>query len=59
MKQYYHRHIQLPAPGQIRELEDRTGKVRKLARVTSIDRATRQAELELISLDRRGRERTK
>jgi len=58
MNQYYNKWVKLPAPGDVRELVDRTGKVRRLARVKSIDRATRQAELEVIRLDRNGRERT-
>lgn len=60
MKQYYHRHIQLPQPGDIREIADkRTGKVLKLGRVTRINSQSRTAEIELLDLDRQGRERTK
>jgi hypothetical protein len=60
INQYYPKRIQLPQPGEIREITDRrTGKVQHLGRVTRINSHNRMAEIELLDLDRNGRERTK
>jgi len=58
--QYYHRNVKLPAPGEIREITDkRTGKVQHLGRVSRVNSHNRMAEIEIITLDRHGRERGK
>ena len=60
INQYYPKSERLPAPGDIREITDRrTGKVQKLGRVTRINTMGRIAEIQLMDLDRHGRERTK
>ena len=58
INQYYPKSVRLPAPGEIREITDRrTGKVQHLGRVTRINSHNRKAEIELLDLDRNGRER--
>ena len=58
INQYYHKGMTLPQVGEIRELVDmRTGKVAHLGRVSKVDRPTRQAEIEIMQLDHKGRER--
>ena len=60
INQYYPSWQALPEPGEIRELVDRrSGKVSKLARVQNVNPHSRTASLELVNLDRNGRERTK
>lgn len=57
IRQYYHRGLSLPAPGDVREITDRrTGMVCKLGRVTRINSHDRMAEIEIIKLDRNGKE---
>jgi hypothetical protein len=58
INQYYHRGVTLPQAGEIRELVDkRTGKVQHLGRVSKVDKSTRQAEIKIMELDHKGRER--
>ena len=49
----------MPKVDDVRELIDRTGKVQKLARVKSVDTATRQVRMDILDLDDQGRERVK
>ena len=51
--------LDLPKPGDIKELVNREGKVQALGRVTHTDPATRNYEIEILDLDKSGRERTK
>lgn len=58
INQYYPKSVKLPTPGDIREIADRrTGRVKWLGRVSRINSHNRTAEIELLDLDRRGRER--
>ena len=57
IKQYYHRGVTLPQLGEIRELVDKRGQVQHLGRVKRVDPAARQADIEIMELDRNGRER--
>ena len=59
INQYFPSWAQLPNPGDIRELADRRGKVQHLARVSSTDPGTRQAKMEILRLDRSGKEKRK
>jgi hypothetical protein len=57
INQYYHRGVKLPGVGEIRELVDKRGQVAHLGRVKRVDPAARQAEIEIMQLDHKGRER--
>ena len=60
INQYYNRHVRLPSPGEIREITDRrTGKVKWLGRVNRVNSHNRIAEIEILHLDKNGKERTK
>mgnify|MGYP001091482078 CR=1 FL=1 len=58
INQYYHRRARLPQPGEVREITDkRTGKVKWLGRVSRVNSHNRTAEIEIMDLDHKGRER--
>ena len=57
INQYYHKGMTLPQVGEIRELVDKRGQVAHLGRVSKVDRRTRQAEIKIMVLDQKGRER--
>ena len=55
-RQYYPKFTQLPQPGEIRELCDRSGNVAHLAKVISTDPRKRTAALQVLQLNENGRE---